>query len=385
MRRIFILIFAFFLVHLLLIFFPLESLPLKEFPFQHIASGYANFGLHPLANFDGEHYILIAREGYGEFQQAYFPLYPLLLSFVSPLFLQNYFLSGLAISWVTFFAGFVFFYKFLKGLFPKESFWILLLFLAFPTSFFFLALYPESLFFFLTSVFFYLLYKKKFAIAAVFGFAAGTAKIQGALLFIPFLFSVLAVERLSLQKFLDSVKKRSRHLLFLSISPLLGLFAYSAFLAYRYGDPLYFLHAQSAFGANRSGDTLILLPQVLYRYGKIFLTSDWNFQFFVSVFEFFIFVMVFGVVLYELYRIVRKRVSVHPLVLGIHLFSLSSLILPTLTGTLSSIPRYALIAYSFFFIIGTMQAKYGRYVLLLLFIVLHLWAFLFFTRGYFVS
>ena len=50
------------------------------------------------ANFDGVHYIGIAQKGYfAQFTQAFFPLYPLLMRFVSLVF-QNLILSSYIIS-----------------------------------------------------------------------------------------------------------------------------------------------------------------------------------------------------------------------------------------------------------------------------------------------
>ena len=38
------------------------------------------------ANFDGMHYLDIARRGYGIYQQAFFPLYPKLIRLIAPVF-----------------------------------------------------------------------------------------------------------------------------------------------------------------------------------------------------------------------------------------------------------------------------------------------------------
>ena len=64
-----------------------------------------------LANFDGLHYIFIARDGYVQYEQAFFPLYPLSIKFLTPLFFNNQLLTGLLISNVSFFLGLFFSYK----------------------------------------------------------------------------------------------------------------------------------------------------------------------------------------------------------------------------------------------------------------------------------
>jgi len=43
--------------------------------------------MHQFGNFDGVHYVRIASAGYEyQFTQAFFPLYPLLIKIVSPIF-----------------------------------------------------------------------------------------------------------------------------------------------------------------------------------------------------------------------------------------------------------------------------------------------------------
>ena len=50
------------------------------------------------------------------------------------------------------------------------------------------------------------------------------------------------------------------------------------------GDPMNFFTSQTVFGAQRSTD-LITIFQVYYRYIKIFLTAQFNLQYFVAVLE----------------------------------------------------------------------------------------------------
>src|SRR3990167_11451176 len=66
------------------------------FPYGEILKGYniPQF-LSSLANFDGVHYLLIARQGYVQYEQAFFPLYPLFIRFLSPLFLNNHLITAL--------------------------------------------------------------------------------------------------------------------------------------------------------------------------------------------------------------------------------------------------------------------------------------------------
>src|SRR3989304_8875042 len=70
------------------------------------------------------------------------------------------------------------------------------------------------------------------------------------------------------------------------IAPL-GLFGYMYYLGVTYGDPLAFFRVQPGLGAGRSGSELIFLPQVLWRYVRIFVSvpfSSLNYQ--VALLEF---------------------------------------------------------------------------------------------------
>src|SRR3989338_7457113 len=74
----------------------------------------ASYHILPWANFDGEHFISIAQFGYQQYQQAFFPLYPKMISLGTDIFgnsLKAGALSGLVISSACFLIGLVFFYK----------------------------------------------------------------------------------------------------------------------------------------------------------------------------------------------------------------------------------------------------------------------------------
>ncbi|MBI2641942.1 hypothetical protein HYW87_05150, partial [Candidatus Roizmanbacteria bacterium] len=168
---------------------------------------------------------------------------------------------------------------------------------------------------------------------------------------------------------------------------LLGLFFYSLYLFKTTGDPLFFLNSQWAFGANRAS-SLILLPQVYFRYFKIFLTANWNFQYFIALLEFVTFSFVFIVLLYDLNKTWQEKLRTKAGTyerLGLTLFSLINLILPTFTGTFSSIPRYALFSLSFFLVLSKNKNNLIRIVLLLIFFLFHILTLGFFAQGYFVS
>src|SRR5258708_663131 len=115
------------------------------------------------ANYDGAHYLHIAHDGYKQYEQAFFPLFPLLTHILAPVFGSGYFLAGFFISNTSFLFGLYFFKKYLEALgkSQKEIIWILLFLLIFSTSFFFGTVYTEGLFFLLVRATLYFAQKKR--------------------------------------------------------------------------------------------------------------------------------------------------------------------------------------------------------------------------------
>jgi len=371
-----------------------------------------------LANFDGVYYVRIATQGYSQFEQAFFPLYPLLIKILSPVFTNNRLLTGLIISNLSFLLGLFVFVKYLHetqstkhkadktgvemeglpaarssivSIFERAltggksrqdpSVWIVLFLLVFPTSFFFGAVYTEGLFFLLVISSLYFVKKERYILAGIFAFLASLTRLLGVFLIIPFLFTLWPKRSRVLKSYGPKV--------LLLLFPLLGLLTYSLYLFKTTGDPFFFLTAQPAFGANRSTH-LIFLPQVYFRYFKIFLTAQPNFQYFISAFEFVIFNLVFIVLVFDLLRNLKIGLGFKFRIsnfdrLGLNLFSLINLVLPTLTGTFLSIPRFALLSLSFFIFLGQIKNLYLKIFLAIIFFIFHIVTLGFFAQGYFVS
>ncbi len=256
-----------------------------------------------LANFDGIHYLLIAHRGYGQWEQAFFPLYPLLIKYLTPVF-NNGLLAGLVISNISFFLGIIFFLKLLKYEILDTKYWILIFLLSFPTSFFFGAVYTEGLFFLLFVSTLYFLKKEKYLLVVLLAVLASLTKLIGVFLVIPITLHFLSL-RVPIKSGRSNLKKRSlrrlRLLAMTIISPFIGLGIYCLYLWQSTGDPFFFLTSQPVFGANRSTH-LIFLPQVVWRYVKIFITASHNFQFYISLFEFIVFCFVFLVLIFDLFK-----------------------------------------------------------------------------------
>jgi hypothetical protein len=307
-----------------------------------VREGY--LGSTPWANFDGHHYIMIADRGYGNFDQAFFPLYPLLIRYLGGILNSNYTLAGLLISNISIFLGIIVLWYLLKKIkFNEENIkWSIIFFLFFPTSFYFAGVYTESLFILLIFLSFLALESNRWIIYFVGASLASLTRLVGAFLLAP-----------------------------------IGLVGYMIYLAKTYGDPLLFIHVQPAFGANRSGGEVILLPQVFWRYLKIYTTVPVaNYEFWIAVLE-----MAFLLgTLILLFIAWKKKVHIRWI-----LFSLAATIAPTLTGTLSSIPRYVLVAFPIYIVLANIKRKPIRYLLLITCYLLQGVLIILFTRGYWVS
>ena len=246
--------------------------------------------------------------------------------------------------------------------------------LLFPTSFFFGAVYTESLFFLLVIATFYFLNKKQFLSAGLVAFLAGLTRINGILLIIPFII-----------EFARNFKKNKNlwQLGILIITPLLGLLTYMRYLLITTGDALAFFHSQAVFGPARS-TKIILLPQVFYRYLKILLTANFNFQYFISFLELSFFSFISIILILDLIKNLKLKIKNYSLI-SLNLFSLANILLPTFTGSFMSVPRFALLSLSFFIFLGSIKDKMIKIFLVVLFFVLHLVLLGFFLGGYFVS
>lgn len=331
------------------------------------------FFLTNLANFDGVHYLNIARFGYSMYEQAFFPLYPLLIA-ISSKFMGNHLLAGLILSNISLLLGIYFLCLLLKNyLSPDKVFWIVVFLLSFPTSFFFGAVYTESLFLFLSLAYLYFLKKGNIPLAFIFGTASSLTRLSGIFLVIPALVIIIKEKKLL----------KLKRFVFILLSPPIGLLIYCIYLFKTTGDPLFFYHSLPAFGVNKS-DSIILLPQVIYRYIKIFITSSFNFQYFISVLELTIFLVIFFILLYHLFKL-RYEIKKNLVIFGFIIFSLIQILVPSLTGTLSSTPRYSLFAFSFFIFLAQVSNVYVKILVFSIFIIFHIILLGFFSQGYFIS
>lgn len=321
-------------------------------------------------NFDGVHYLRLVTMGYesSQFSQAFFPLYPLFLKFVT--FYGGDFLISLLFTNLVFLMSLIIFFKLTEIDFNKKTaFYSVLLLLTFPTSFYFGSLYSESLFLFFTVSFIYLLRKNNYLAAGIYALLAASTRIIGLWLIPLYLIEIFYEYKNRKIDKSTSIKI----ILGLFLIPI-GIFLYMLYLGFNFNDPLLFLNAQPIFGAERSS-SLISPIQVFYRYFRIFLSIPVNSLVFLNAFIELLFTLCSLIILIISFKKIR---------FSYWIFSFGCWLTPTLTGTFSSMPRYILMMFLLLPFLASINKK--LFILLnILFIILAMLLTALFTRGYWVA
>lgn len=356
-------------------YFSKQILPLQ---FGYLGGGAEQYlkkpGIWAFINFDGEHYLSIANHGYRHLQHFYFPFYIILTRTFGAVFNIKAASAGLLAARLAFFISLIGLYKLLmvdeKQPVVRRAIVLLLLF---PTSFYFASFYTESVFLALVVWSLYFARTKRWLFAGILGAFATATRLVGLALF-PALLTEVYLQR----KVTNTSQKRVS--LIATLFMLSGILAYMYFLWQTAGDPLVFYNKVDIFGAQRNS-SLILLPQVFYRYlFKIIPSLDYTY--FPVVFTTWLELVtsiVFALLL--IYAFFKQRASYVA-------FFAAAFLLPTLSGSFSSLPRYVLIIFPAFLLASKILDRINKawryliyFSLLLAFVV----SGSLFLRGYWIS
>lgn len=365
------------LVLIIILLFAINFVPLG-YKDRFLGGGPVNYQLSPQlfswANFDGEHYLSISIFGYKFLEQAFFPVYPMLISFFSRpnpqdllMSLVNSTLTGLIISNVSLLLSLIFLWQLIKIDFSKKiAYLTVILIVVFPTSFYFGAVYNESLFLLLSVLSFYSARKGNFFLAGVFGAISSATRIFG-ILILPALLIEAFYQKVSIYKFFW---------IFLIPSGL-GIYMFYQFIIV--GDPLAFYHLQKLVGEQHQSG-LTLLPQVYYRYIKMLLTVDIQNPIFQTVvLEFAVGAVFFLLPIYGYFKKIRLSYLV---------YAMLGFLAPTIQGSFSSVPRYIIVFFPSFLAVALWFSQLPKSVKILLItsslIALVIEATLF-LRGYWIA
>lgn len=315
----------------------------------------------PWANFDGIHYSNIAKYGYTN-QARFFPLLPLAMSvFPSPV---QFWVGFLFINICFFLALFVF-KKLVEIDYSRDiSKKTIINLLIFPTSFFFVCIYSESLFLLLTLLAFYFARKKRWLLACIFAALLTATRFVG-----------IAILPALLYEFVSNKKINLREFAVFLIVPL-GLIFYSIFNYYKWHDFFYFIRAQGELGNNRTVDSLVLFPQTIFRYMKIISSVPVGYEWGIALLELtaFLFAAIF------LYFAWRKKIRTSYLIFGLINFAIA-----TMTGTFSALPRYVLTIFPIFIALALIENKVFKLAYIIISLILLFVLLMLFSRGYFVA
>jgi hypothetical protein len=368
--------FAFFAwqVVVLFLFFLSKKLIPATFSYMYTEKLVVNpIWLWSRANFDGMHYLQIAKKGYGLYQQAFFPLYPKLISTLTPVFFGRDLIAGFFISSLSFFLMIFFFYKLVKLDYSEKIAKRAILFLlVFPTAFYFSTIYTESLFLMLVVSSFYFAKTKRWFLAGSLGAFASLTRLPGI-----FLFPAFLVEFYYQNLGLSKRKINKKNFFFIFLIPL-GLLYYMGFLNKEFSDPLMFITVQSNFGAGREPARLILLYQVFWRYLKMIFTVKFlSLTYFIVFLEFLSGLVFLGLTILSF----LKKMNSY------FVFMALSFILPTLTGNFLSMPRFVLTLFPGFIILSLISEKhlFIRKAYLTISIILFIICLMLFSQGYWLA
>jgi hypothetical protein len=217
----------------------------------------------PLARYDSGWYLHIAEHGYGtppgpgeKSEHVFFPLYPLLVGGLAKVSGVDAFLVALAVSAsLTIAAGALFVEEGRRRLGDTGARHALAFLLLFPTSFFLLAMYAESLFLLLSLLAFAAVQRRRFGMAAAFGLLAGLTRAPAAALALPLALAVLEIERArngggdASRPLAPGAKWRA---LAVGAAPAVGVALWMVGIGLYYGEPGLYFRLQRAWGRGAS-------------------------------------------------------------------------------------------------------------------------------------
>jgi Gpi18-like mannosyltransferase len=306
-----------------------------------------------LAAWDGQYYLKNAVEGYvamperDQDRRAYamFPLYPFLIRCLSAVLPISPLAAGLMISSLSSLFGVVFLYKLVmidhSGETAERS---VLFHLICPAAVFFMAVYTEATFFFLSVAAFYYALRRSWWVCGVFGFLAALTRPQGVLLFVPMVVEYTRYLRELKGERAGSILSSTRgNFLSLLLIPA-GLMSYLAFSAVKTGNILFPVDIQTAF-ARKPADLLNIfrvladeignfrqLPAHGYLHSKLDL----------------LFTLFFAILPAFMLRRLRPSYLI---------YAISLVVVPLSTGATIAMTRYLSVSFPHFLMLGLLGEK----------------------------
>lgn len=292
---------------------------------------------------DSGHYVTIAKMGYSYPQQAFFPLWPLLIRTISMLGIPPFVISFF-LSFIFGLTAFVLFYLLairLIGNHPAK--YALVLFASFPSAMFLHAGYTEGLFLSLVLLSFLMLEKKLYWLSVIFAGFANMTRLAG--------FGITVTYLILKQPFFKKIA-------FIAIS-VFGLLLYILFLQIVFGNGFLFIDAQKSWCGSQGRCQLIspLIP--LINYGQLVLIG-WIKPNLSTTFIDWFFSVVFFIMLVPVLKKLKANYFIYSLVV---------ILLPLFSSTVGMV-RYVLVAFPVFFVIPLLVKNRIVFIILCLLLFL---------------
>ena len=298
--------------------------------------------VQPLLNmwsrWDAGWYLSVARDGYaytpGQFSNtAFYPLYPLCMRAVHLLLPTNtagsWMFAGIVVSNIALLIALCYAFLLVRREHDEETASrVVLYLLTFPTALFFSAVYTESLFLALMVATFYYGRQGKWWLAGICGGAATLTRSPGVLLAVP-----LAIEYLSQKSW--RLRKIRADVLAIVLIPL-ALVSYSAYLRLRFKNPMAVSDAQAVWGR-----------KFTWQWDAV--ANFFNEPLVVHIGSHSIVDFAFVLVFLALAIATARRLS-----LSYSAYTIAALFFITAWGTFVSLPRYVLIMFPCFIVLGVL-------------------------------
>jgi hypothetical protein len=325
----------------------------------------------PFNTWDTQHYLLLSQRGYATnpMSDAFYPLYPMVIRLLTPVFLGHELIAAWVIANVTSLAIPVYMYKLCALFYSREqAFRATIVLLAFPTAFFLSAAYTEAIYLALCLPAFYYLFRGERWKASLLCFLLPLVRAQALLLILPiavmFLQAALAKGDKGGWRYALSTYALP------ALATVLGVVAYLAFCRWQLGSFTAGFDAQRLFIANNSLGNLFALDQWFVRnfVDITFSTHGYTTSLVDRAFFVLSLPLLIGAVVTQ-----NKALAVYALV---------TVLVPALAGNFMSFTRFLLLAFPLFIFIGTF--RHGERVaaamlpLQVLFYLMH-------TGGYWVA
>ena len=337
-------------------------------------------------NFDGAHYMSIAMNGYEQFKEPFFPLYPIIIRTIHLVFNLNILVTGSIVSHFCFFLTLPLLYALTRKDGQKNWMFFLLVLLLFPTSFFYGSVYNDALFFLLATLSIFSARNKLWLLAGIVGAAATLTRLNGLVLAIYIVVEYFTSQESiknswDLRRLVVRVREQLQfkelwqsgvYAVFLIPAAFIG---YLSYIQWRFGNWRLLFSAMDIWKQSK----LTFPLAVFWRYFKILSScSPHQLNYWVALLE------IMAVLLYcQICLLSIKKIR-----FSYWVFMVISIILPSLTGTFAGMPRYALHLYPFFLAASMLLYSKPRWFKLLYFnclIAIMIFVITLFTRGYFVS